>query len=57
MEPLSFASFSLAAVLPALPADGVPVSQSLITTHISPAIAGQWQIDLSSPQLQDLNEK
>lgn len=57
MEPLSFASFSLAAVLAALPADGVPVSQSLITTHISPAIAGQWQIDLSSPQPQDLNEK
>lgn len=50
MEPLSFASFSLAAVFAALPADGEPVSQSVITTHISPAIAGQWEIDLESTE-------
>lgn len=49
MEPLSFASFTLAAVLASLPSNGgEPVSQSVITTHISPAIAGQWEIDLDS---------
>lgn len=48
MEPISFASFTLAAVLASLPANSEPVSQSVITTHISPAIAGQWEIDLDS---------
>lgn len=49
MEPISFASFTLAAVLANLPANGgEPVSESVITTHISPAIAGQWEIDLDS---------
>ena len=50
MEPLSFASFSLAAILASLPADGTPVSQAQITTHIMPAIAGQWEIDLESTE-------
>lgn len=48
MEPISFASFTLAAVLAALPGNSEPASQSVITTHISPAIAGQWEIDLDS---------
>lgn len=48
MEPISFASFTLAAVLASLPANSEPISQSVITTHISPAIAGQWEIDLNS---------
>ncbi|OLF38364.1 hypothetical protein [Psychrobacter sp. Cmf 22.2] len=48
MEPISFASFTLAAVLASLPGNSEPVSQSVITTHISPAIAGQWEIDLDS---------
>ena len=47
MEPLSFASFSLAAILASLPANGEAVSKPTITTHISPAIAGQWEIDLN----------
>lgn len=48
MEPISFASFTLAAVLASLSANSEPASQSVITTHISPAIAGQWEIDLNS---------
>ncbi|WP_367103295.1 hypothetical protein [uncultured Psychrobacter sp.] len=55
MEPLSFASFTLAAVLAGLPANGgEPISQSVITTHIRPAIAGQWEIDLDyTPTMND----
>ena len=48
MEPLSFASFSLAAILASLPVTGEVVDKQTITTHISPAIAGQWEIDLNS---------
>ncbi len=48
MEPLSIASFTLASILSSLPANGEQPSQSVITTHISPAIAGQWEIDLDS---------
>ena len=48
MEPLSFASFSLAAILASLPVNGEVVSKPTITTHISPAIAGQWEVDLTS---------
>ncbi|MGP5547216.1 hypothetical protein [Psychrobacter alimentarius] len=48
MEPISFASFSLAALLASLPANGEVISKPTITTHISPAIAGQWEIDLGS---------
>lgn len=48
MEPLSFASFSLAAILASLPVNGEAISKPTITTHISPAIAGQWEIDLNS---------
>ena len=48
MEPISFASFTLASILASLPANGEVVSQPTITTHISPAIAGQWEIDLDS---------
>lgn len=48
MEPISFASFSLAALLASLPANGEVISKPTITTHISPAIAGQWEIDLNS---------
>lgn len=48
MEPLSFASFSLAAILASLPVNGKAVNKPTITTHISPAIAGQWEIDLDS---------
>lgn len=50
MEPISFASFTLAGVLATLPVQGEPVSQTSITTHISPAIAGQWEIDLGSTE-------
>lgn len=46
MEPLSIASLTLASILSSLPATDEQVSQSVITTHISPAIAGQWEIDL-----------
>ena len=48
MEPISFASFSLAAILASLPVNGEVVDKPTITTHISPAIAGQWEIDLDS---------
>ena len=48
MEPISFSSFSLAAILASLPVNGEAVRQPTITTHISPAIAGQWEIDLNS---------
>lgn len=48
MEPLSFASFSLASILASLPANGEVITKPTITTHISPAIAGQWEIDLDS---------
>ena len=49
MEPTSFASFTLASILASLPANGEAVTEPTITTHISPAIAGQWEIDLDSP--------
>lgn len=48
MEPISFASFSLASILASLPVNGEVVTEPTITTHISPAIAGQWEIDLDS---------
>lgn len=48
MEPISFASLSLASLLASLPANGEVVTEPTITTHISPAIAGQWEIDLNS---------
>lgn len=48
MEPISFASFTLASILASLPANGEVVTRPTITTHISPAIAGQWEIDLDS---------
>lgn len=48
MEPISFASLSLASILASLPANGDVVTEPTITTHISPAIAGQWEIDLDS---------
>ena len=49
MATLSMASFTLASVLSSLPAAGEQVGQSVITTHISPAIAGQWEINLDNP--------
>ena len=52
MASLALASFTLASVLSSLPSAGDKVGQSVITTHISPAIAGQWEIDLA-----DLNRK
>ncbi len=48
MEPLSFASFTLAGILSTFPNPGEQVSQAVITTHISPAIAGQWEIELDN---------
>jgi len=48
MEPISFASFTLASILASIPANGETVTKPTITTHISPAIAGQWEIDLNS---------
>ena len=48
MEPISFASFSLASILAALPINGGVTAEPTITTHISPAIVGQWEIDLDS---------
>lgn len=48
MEPISFASFTLASILASLPVNGETVTEPTITTHISPAIAGQWEIDLDS---------
>lgn len=48
MEPISLASFSLAAILASLPVNGEVATKPTITTHISPAIAGQWEIDLDS---------
>ena len=49
MEPLSFASVTLASILASVPANGEIITKPTITTHISPAIAGQWEIDLDSP--------
>lgn len=49
MEPLSIASVTLASILSSLPASDAPVSKSVISTHISPAIAGQWEIELDNP--------
>ena len=48
MEPISFASFTLTSILASLPANGEAITKPTITTHISPAIAGQWEIDLDS---------
>nr|WP_317198909.1 hypothetical protein [uncultured Psychrobacter sp.] len=49
MEPIfSFASISLASILASLPAGNESASASNITTHISPAIAGQWEIELNN---------
>ena len=48
MEPISFASFTLASILASIPANGEAITKPTITTHISPAIAGQWEIDLDS---------
>lgn len=53
MEPISFASFSLATLLASLPTSGEPVSQSVISTHSIPAIAGQWEIDLEAAKAWD----
>ena len=51
MEPLSVASVTLASILASLPAtNNEQVSHSNITTHISPAIAGQWALDLPRTQ-------
>lgn len=47
MASLALASFTLASILSSLPSAGEQVGQSVITTHISPAIAGQWEIDLT----------
>lgn len=47
MEPISIASVTLASILASFPASNEPVSQSVISTHISPAIAGQWEIELA----------
>ena len=52
MASLVLASFTLASILSSLPTAGEKVGQSVITTHISPAIAGQWELDLA-----DLNNK
>ena len=48
MESLSFASLSLASILAGLPTTdkNEPVSQSVISTHISPALAGSWVLQL-----------
>lgn len=46
MEPISLTSITLASILASFPAANEPVSQSVISTHISPAIAGQWEIEL-----------
>lgn len=46
MEPVSIASVTLASILATLSVSDKQESQSVITTHISPAIAGQWEIDL-----------
>lgn len=53
MEPISFASFSLATLLASLPTSGEPVSKSVISTHSIPAIAGQWEIDLEAAKARD----
>lgn len=50
MEPLSVASVTLASILASLPANNEQISHSNITTHISPAIAGQWVLDLPRTQ-------
>ncbi|WP_230656632.1 hypothetical protein [Psychrobacter sp. I-STPA10] len=51
MESLSLASLSLASILASVSAgtDNEPVSQSVIETHISPAIAGSWVLQLPTP--------
>ncbi len=51
MEPISFASFTLAGILSTFAATGEQASQAVITTHISPAIAGQWQVDLERTEV------
>ncbi|WP_227430645.1 hypothetical protein [Psychrobacter sp. I-STPA6b] len=54
METLSLASLSLATILAGLPSAGEyeAVSQSVIRTHISPAIAGSWVLQLPSKSTQ-----
>lgn len=53
MEPISFASFTFAGLLSTFPVQGEQVSQAVITTQISPAIAGQWEIELDNEQTSD----
>lgn len=50
MESLSLASLTLASILSSLPAPNEPISQAKITTHISPAIAGQWEVNLEDAE-------
>lgn len=48
MEPTSITAVTLASILSSLSASDAPVSKSVISTHISPAIAGQWEIELDN---------
>ena len=57
MESLSLASLSLASILASVSAstDNEPVSQSVIKTHISPAMAGSWVLQMPKPSEQQLS--
>lgn len=48
MESLSFLPVTLASVLASFSNPSVPHEQAVISTHISPEIAGLWELDLQS---------
>ncbi|PNK59878.1 hypothetical protein [Psychrobacter sp. FDAARGOS_221] len=48
MEPLSILPVTLASVMATFSTDNANVEQAVITTHVSPEIAGVWELDLQA---------
>lgn len=48
MELLSFIPMTLASVLSSFSADSANIEEAVISTHVSPEIAGVWELDLTA---------
>lgn len=48
MESLSFIPMTLASVLASFSADNANIEEAVISTHVSPEIAGLWELDLQA---------
>lgn len=56
MELLSFIPMTLASVLASFSTDSATIEEAVISTHVSPEIAGVWELDLTAtPDLALLN--